>query len=381
MFTHTLPSLRCPKQKSGNTTCGGELALKVKTERRIRPDLSDVVSGELSCKKCHSPFPILAGVAVLVADVREYLLSHVKGITQIVPDSDIPKAFLREFLAAKEELETEHIEEDLEAERVTALYLMNHYLTVAPGDFKPEWWKADHGTSSPLIDELVRRYWDQGPFAKITEWMKELHEVDSLIELGCGVGGLYQKLKAHTKSYLGVDSSFASIALARHLSLGAPYPKKPKIPRDLLHGSVAADPALKPATTADGTADFIVGDLETLPVAHQSWSMTIALNAIDMLYEPALLPRLQFALLKKGGLAIQSGPYIWHTDVAAKIRKKLPKDILESAHAVRWLYTEAGFQIETEIDHVPWLFFKHVRQLELYSVHLFMGKKSALATQ
>jgi len=38
---------------------------------------------------------------------------------------------LDEFIAARNEIAPEHIEEDLEAERVNALYLLNHYFKVS----------------------------------------------------------------------------------------------------------------------------------------------------------------------------------------------------------------------------------------------------------
>ena len=120
----------------------------------------------------------------------------------------------------------------------------------------------------------------------------------------------------------------------------------------------------------------MVGELESAPVARGQWDLSIALNAIDMLEEPERLPELQRELLKKGGLAIQSCPYIWHEAVARKLRARLPGEIRDSAGAAEWLYARAGFKLEARQDHVPWLFFKHVRQLEIYSVHLFRARLS-----
>src|SRR5689334_9580671 len=130
MLSTTLTRLKCP-------TCEGGAVLDFSSPPR--PDvLTEIRSGNLVCKKCNSKFVILAGVALLVEDTYDYLMTHVKGVSKIVPDQEIPAEFRADFLEAKAELETEHIEEDLEAERVNALYLMNHYLKA---DSKPEWWK------------------------------------------------------------------------------------------------------------------------------------------------------------------------------------------------------------------------------------------------
>jgi SAM-dependent methyltransferase len=305
----------------------------------------------------------------------------VKGISQLVSEDEIPTEVREDFIEARDALEAEHIEEDLEAERVVSLYLMNHYLRAGnASQGLPSWLKPEAGAAgasvrgSPLIQSLVKEYWDQGPFSQIAQWAESL-DASSVIELGSGVGGLYAVLKPWVKTYLGVDSSFASVALARHLALGAPYGKKLRIPGDLLQGSVSREVTITPAGALDGSADFVVGEIEGLPVAKGEWDLTIALNAIDMMPEPALLPRLQYELLKTGGFAIQSCPYIWHEQVSRELREVLPSEIRDSAQAVEWLYTQAGFQIDERVEHLPWLFFKHLRQLEIYSVHIFRAKK------
>ncbi len=362
MLKATLSRLLCP-------VCGSDLALREEVK-------------EIFCQKCKCVYPILGGVAILVQDVQEYLVQHVKGISRIVPDSEIPKKFRKQYLEAKSEIESEHIEEDLEAERVVSLYLMNHYLNVKPEKGgETDWWRSNVGSSSPLIDSLVREHWDSGPFAKISEWVRELNRirpVDSVVELGCGVGGLARVLSGSAKSYLGIDSSFASIALARHLILGAPYPLELRVPGDLLQGVVSRKVRIPlPLSKPDGSIDFVVGDLDACPVADGEFDVAVVLNAIDMMPEPAVLPQLQHRLLKKGGVAIQSCPYIWHEQVARDLREQLPSGVKDSAEAVEWLYQQQGFKVGQRIEHLPWLFFKHVRQLEIYSVHLFAAKKQS----
>lgn len=309
---------------------------------------------------------MLAGVLVLVPDVRGYLLEHVKGIARLVEDHEIPKVHRAAFAKARKQIAVEHIEEDLEAERVTSLYVMNHYLS-----------SQEVSSPSPEIDELIKKYWDKGPFFRIREQLKKLSaRPSSLVELGCGVGGLYVALRDQLETYLGLDSSFASIALARHFALGAPMRGKTLLPGDLLAGPVSREAEIKSAGGNSGrNADFIVCELDHPPVKAGQWQLTAALNVIDMLAEPQALPRLQYELLANGGRAIQSCPYIWHQQVSAELRELLPKTIIDSAKAVEWLYESTGFKIDSSEPHVPWLFFKHFRQLEIYSVHLFFASK------
>lgn len=358
MLKTTVAKTRCP-------ACSKKLVLQ---STQQGPEIS---SGFLECKPCELRFPILAGVAVLVEDVQSYLLEHVKGISNLVADADIPKEFLKPYLKAKKEIQTEHIEEDLESERVISLYFMNQYLSAKKMNSLFD--------QSPVIGPLIQTHWDNGPLAQIAAWMKSLSAkkpVEHTIELGCGVGGLARLLRPFSATYLGVDSSFASIALARHLNLGATYKNKLRVPSDLLKGPVSKEVSTAEFKLAGDGVDFIVGDLTALPVEKNAFDAAIALNAIDMLPEPKILPQLQRDLLKTGGIAFQSCPYIWHEGVASELRKVLPKNVETSAEAAEWLYEKCGFKIAEKILNLPWLFFKHQRQLEIYSVHLFYALKA-----
>jgi SAM-dependent methyltransferase len=177
---------------------------------------------------------------------------------------------------------------------------------------------------------------------------------------------------------LGIDSSFASIAIARHLALGCDYSGKIRFPEDLLKGVVSREIPLNvpKISQTEMPADYVVGLLEQAPLAPAHWDLSIVLNAIDMLEKPEKLPELQAKSLRKGGVAIQSCPYIWHESVAARRRGKIPKTVNDSARAVEWVYEQAGFKILQSFDQIPWLFFKHIRQIELYSVHFFVSKKT-----
>jgi len=368
MLLTTIPLLRCPARWGGRKTCAGELSLtgKARTKR------ADVLTGTLACHECDSTFPILAGVAVLVPEVERYLVFHVKGISALVRDAEIPEKYRDSYRRAKEEIPTGHAEEDLESKRINALYFMNHYLS-AKGK---KWWRPHGEPFSGEIDRLVRTFWDRGPFAMIAVWTKKF-DARSVIELGCGVGGLARVLAGKVDGYLGVDAAFASVALARHLNLGAPYGLPVRIPQDLYNGALTGRAAPAKRYRPAGAIDFVVGEIESLPVREDFFDLCVALNTIDMIEDPRQLPRLQSALLAKGGVAIQSCPYIWHQGVAERLRRSLPKSIRSSSRAVEYLYEKAGLRIFKRVDHLPWLFLKHFRQIELYSVHLFAARKTA----
>lgn len=369
MLLTTLPRLRCPSTFDELPVCSGELTLTETTKKKA----SDIISGTLTCQLCGASYPILAGIAVVVSNVERYMLWHVKGISALVADSEIPQEYREAFQQAKSEIEITATEEDLESQRINALYCMNHFLSVRKSKANP-WWRPQSNSFSAEIDHLVKKYWDHGPFAKIAEWTKGLKN-QQIVELGCGVGGLAQVFAGTAQCYLGVDSAFASIALARHIYLGAPYALEIKFPQDLFTGPLTRKLEV-PKIRSKGDLDFVVGELENLPVKDSQFDLSIALNAIDMIPDPRQLPKIQFDLLRSGGIAIQSCPYIWHKAVSENLRKILPKKIRSSSAAVEFLYEKSGFKIFKKVEHLPWLFLKHFRQIELYSVHLFAARKS-----
>jgi SAM-dependent methyltransferase/uncharacterized protein YbaR (Trm112 family) len=369
MLSTSLPLLRCPKIKKRRHVCLGVLSVfDIKKQ-----EANDIIFGTLHCQTCEAKFPILAGVALLINDIEPYLQYHAKGISALVKDSDIPKMYRDAYLFAKSEIKTDFIEEDLESQRINALYYMNHYLRVSDSS-NPFWWRPNSEYFSKEIDQFVKSHWDQGPFSKIADWTKSLKD-QSVIELGCGVGGLAKELAHPAASYLGVDLAFASVALARHIYLNAPYSLPLSIPQDLLNGPLTGTVAPPKNIGKSKHIDFIVGELQNLPVARNHFDLSIALNAIDMMEDPSLLPKIQFDLLKSKGTAIQSCPYIWQNAAADKIRKSIPREINSSSAAVEYLYEKVGFKIFKKIEHLPWLFLKHFRQLEIYSVHMFAAKK------
>jgi SAM-dependent methyltransferase/uncharacterized protein YbaR (Trm112 family) len=382
MLSSTLELLRCPTCLPDSSR-SGKLQLEARKKEKLPSGQEDIVFGSLVCSRCRGRFPILAGVAVLLEDPGSYLIAHIKGVSREIVESDYPKEFRSAMKQAKSEIETEHIEEDLESERVAALYVMTHYLAAEGG-----WWKPKNGEGSSVIDEWVRKYWDQGPFEKIRQGISDRAGSTgtrknklTLVELGCGSGGLLRVLEPHLSRYLGIDSSFASIVQARRLALGAGAQAGPvRAPGDLLDGSVSQDISKwirKPKTLGPGTvADFIVGDATQPGLAPESWDACASLNMIDMLEQPEVLPEIQKSLVRPGGWVVQSSPYIWHPEIARSLRKKLSKKPLDSASAVLELYRRAGLRIDGSEEQVPWLFFKNFRQIELYSVHVLFAARA-----
>jgi SAM-dependent methyltransferase len=300
-----------------------------------------------------------------VDDPGSYVSQHVKGISTYVADEEIPPALLPDYLEAKDQIVEEHIEDDLESERITSLYLMNHYL-------KADQFSGEHG----LINSLIKQYWDHGPISVIQSWMAKCAQpCGDVIELGCGSGGVLPALPGNVRFYLGIDSSFASIRMAREFGLGRVPQAEFLIPDDLLNGTLSRSISVNLRSIAPQSADYIVADALNPPVIQGSWDYALTLNMIDMVDDPRDFVGVQFSLLRDKGVAIQTGPYIWSRSVAQQVKEGLSVQTDESARAVEQLYQERGFTLLETKDQIPWLFYKHLRQLEIYLVHFIAAQK------
>lgn len=380
MLRATVDELRCPKCTKKNLKSTGNTVQKppfLRLQTSSPATAIEIQWGQLICTLCGLQYPILDGVAVLMENLRDYLLEHAKGISRVLSSDarELPKDLRHDFLEAlreQKEFSRGQIESDLESQRVMALYLMNHYLR-----------SEQVPLTNSLMDEWVQKYWDHGPFAQIQDWARG-NKTGKVIELGCGVGGLGKifasvlaSRECSLESYLGVDSSFASIYWARKMAFEGV--KTLRVPFDRMQAhlgrEVGGSEAWSQHSEESGAPfDFIVGDLVLPPVVTEAYDVSIAMNAIDMLDDPGVLPDVQYRLLKKEGVAIQSDPYIWNDRASKKLRAAVAGD-LDSAKAVMKLYEKCGFKIKSEQDQIPWLFFKNSRQIELYSVHLFFAQK------
>lgn len=368
MLEPTLQILRCPAQKGA---CNGNLELEVDdwTLQELL-GVKEIQSGRLSCAQCETFFPIISGVAIVVPDVDQYIREHIAAITRYVnpeqlalKDAGIRHLFENINHSAPSEW-------DLESERVTSWYFANHYLS---SEQLLNSLKREGITPGAGVTTLIEQFWDMGLSSLVRTYLDA--RVDSILDLGCSVGGALWFSRTRAKQCLGIDLSFSAIKLARQINLHLKPDVPLVVPGDRLNNPPFVT-ALSPENLVDsGMVDFVVGDVNNLPVQKDMWEVIISANLIDMLSDPQRLPFIQWDLLTGTGQVVHACPYVWTDDGAAAIRNSVPKDTADSATAVEWIYKEAGFQIAKCEYDLPWLFFKHKRQVELYALHAFRALK------
>jgi hypothetical protein len=136
----------------------------------------------------------------------------------------------------------------------------------------------------------------------------------------------------------------------------------------------------------------------TNPLRDHGFDVSIALNTLDMLEDPTQLPQIQKKHLKQSGVVLQCSPYIWTGKAAKKInaylvhhrskhqlkhldrRQEQGSSMIEdsSEQTVVALYECSGFKVKQQVSQLPWLFFKHDRQMEVYGVHALFAANCPL---
>jgi SAM-dependent methyltransferase len=148
-----------------------------------------------------------------------------------------------------------------------------------------------------------------------------------MIDIGCGVKPYREMLSGYVREHIGVDHE------------------------DCSHDQSNID---------------LFGNAYTIPVASEHFDSAICTAVLEHLEEPEQAIRECFRVLKKGGIAIYSMPFIWHLH-------EEPRDFFRySKYGLKHLFEKSGFEI---IDISPLSGFAVTFiQLHLYLVNGKLNK-------
>jgi len=117
------------------------------------------------------------------------------------------------------------------------------------------------------------------------------------------------------------------------------------------------------ATLHDKSNIDLFGTAYDIPVEDESFDSAISTAVLEHLEEPELALKECYRILKRGGVAIYSVPFIWHLHEA-------PRDFYRfSKYGLKYLFKKAGFEI-VEIKALSgfWITFG---QLFVYNIYRF----------
>lgn len=146
-----------------------------------------------------------------------------------------------------------------------------------------------------LKNRLIHRIHD-----KQLELFSSKYLKGRLIDIGCGIKPYKELLSSYVEEHIGVDLE------------------------DSIHGKSEID---------------IFGTAYKIPVTSDSFDSVICTAVLEHLEEPELALKESYRVLKKGGYAIYSVPFIWHLH-------EEPRDFYRySKHILEYLFNKTGFEV------------------------------------
>jgi len=363
MKPSTLEYLRCPALSGEHDdVCGGSLFL-VETKPIRRSDTSDdITEGLLRCDTCAAYYPVIAGVAIVIARPFRYVrdfFSFLKGL--LADTNEMGKEFAvelhRHLLLDLEKKDEKLFPRAVPYNEKTTLpmhkwlgtYILSHFLDPVP-------------SGNDGIDDLLAVTHNTGPLT-LLQTMGEKHipkRVGFAVDLGCSVGGLTVRCAEFAEFILGIDLSFEKILAARRMVLSEPSAAGPlRLYRE--GASFETIPITVPRTE---NADFIVGSGTVVPVKSDSAGLVTSCNLVDVISEPLKLLSEKKRILNTGGILLMATPYLDH---APAVLNQLEAGTGAPKETV--LKHLSAFDIIEEFDHVPWILRASNRHYDLYLDH------------
>jgi len=325
----------------------------------LREDAGHIIEGVLHCSdpECYLEYPIVDGIPLLVANLRQFIADNVHHLTARDDLSETIEGMLGDgagpgtgFDATRQQLST---------------YTWDHYADLDPDEPQPEFGPGAvtrclaHGLE--LLDGKV-----EGP----------------VLDLGCAVGRTAFALADIThQPVLGLDINLPMLRVAqRALRSGVVrYPRR--------RVGIVYDRREFPVRfPASDQVDFWACDALALPFVPGSFGLASAINVLDCVNSPRDFLNAMGQMLRAGGSAVLTTPYDWSpaaTPLAGWIgghsqrgpgrgaAEPFLKTLLTpGAHP----YSVDGLHMVGELADVPWHARLHDRSTVAYRVHTVAAK-------
>jgi len=346
-----LDDVVCPG--TAGKPCHGRLKVASDKAQAIAED--EIAEGILRCERCAAEYPVLCGVAILVADLAAYLRANYALILSLAMEHGlvIGKAMLDYLHRAGA-----HFAKRAEAgaPRAVSDYLCAHYDNVL--DLLPP--------AHPLLP-FLREYYERDIYTTVISMVApHLATPGIVLDIGCSVGRMTHELATRSRAAYGLDLSFDSVFAARRVLLGLPTRlTRYELMRD---ESVRTERPLN--VTIAPNAECVVASGTLLPFATASCDVVASANVVDVSGDPAGLVREKLRTLAPRGLFVLTDPYRWN--VNASVMQWLGG--LPSGVAMRMQLTRV-LEILAEADDVPWVMRRYDREFLVYFNHCLVARK------
>lgn len=347
--------------------CGGPLTVSEEFGLiRFGVDETELLEALLQCESCSSEYPIVLGNAIVVPDLRQYLLAFSQEIERAgrqLPGTGISRNMSRYLGFASAftgRAEPDPWDENLDW--TISPYIQAHFDRESLSDDLPEgWWQRALTQFQDTADPY--KFLAGSALARSASTAKK----GLLIEVGTSVGRMAADLAGSYEFTVGVDWSFTAVLAARRLLLSAPEPM-PDYTVELEKGQVEVRPLS--AIAAPENLDFLVADGAYLPFADSSCACVAALNLLCAVPQPAQVMSEFSRVAAESGLLLLSTPY-WSDSGLSPFALGGPVWMKQAL--------EEDFHILEEQEMVPWLLKLAKRRWNLYLCHCIVAARTEKA--
>jgi SAM-dependent methyltransferase len=338
----------------------GELSLERVTLQRVHEgDPSpDVLDGVLRCVRCGSPYPIVAGVALIVEAVDGYMESYSSEIIEATNADS--RGLLAALLNAPQ-----HLSASDALPRFHGSIRLNDYICAHYDDL------ASLITDSNPIHALVNNPWHGNFFdALLDKWSLRLPSFNSALDIGCSVGGLTWRLAAAGTRVYGLDISFAAAHTARQILLSSPQDISTYQSQNI--GNVSQVRTLD--ISRRNNVEIVVGSASNLPFPNEYFDIVACVNLLELMPSPLALLDAAFNAIRPGGFFLFADPYDWRSERTQPNGWLPPGGNEDSAKALRD-YLDTKYEIEDEIPNLPWIIRYYERSFMIWLDHCILARK------
>lgn len=360
MRTVITQQLACPKIHDG-VICHGALHLDESAVAAAYADgHRDLLEGVLSCTRCGTGYPVIAGVGILLDDVRSWLRANYYYVIEgAARAGGLGLELMRWLDRHGWHLANQLADNYYETPRWVNMFAVAHYGQRA----------TEEGECSFLDDAIGSR----PSVFEIVPSMIGRHlaaPVESALDIGTNVGGMALRAAPFAKAVFGIDVAFNPILLARRLQCG--FPARLTELRHYLDGHRYVSQRVGEAPS---NTEFLVASASQLPLRGK-FGLVTAMNVIDVVPQPRAFLKEISGVLADGGLLLLTSPYSWASDSVPIDEWLGGTEELPSVVAVRNAISELGLEILEEVDEVPWVLREHQRWHRVFLNHCVIARKS-----
>lgn len=348
---------------------------RCKSERQINAPLNlasiakqfenNILEGNLVCSnnQCHTEYPIVDGIPIIVGTIRKYINDNFYHITQRNDFSMLSESLLGDYSGPGSEFNS--------IRHYLSSYAWDHYGDQAPDQ---EFTSQQNG---PVPGSVIRCL-QSG--LNLFESMPAAPALD----VGCAVGrSTFEVAQRCEGLTLGIDLNFSLLRVAQKVlhegRISFPL-KRTGIVYERHEYDVTMPQANK--------VDFWACDAIALPFADETFHFMSALNVLDTVTSPAGLLISLSNGLKNTGKLLLSTPYDWSPPVpihnwfgghAQRAPHQGSSETVLRSHLAENSQTAPNLELKmvAEIEHHPWSVRVHDRRTAQYDAHIIACEKSA----